>query len=98
MDNWDPEAVFVQGKYISKDTWYDADGKPFQPQVHYNVGGATKLYGAALYRLRPQDFGEIRHVDGLSPAWPLDLRRLRAVVHAGRVALPGARQRRRGSD
>ena len=71
MDNWDPEPVFVHGKYISKDTWYDADGKPFQPQVHYNVGGATKLYGAALYRLRPQDFGEIRHVDGLSPAWPL---------------------------
>ena len=82
MDNWDPEPVFIHGKYISKDTWYDADGKPFQPQVHYNVGGATKLYGAALYRLRPQDFGEIRHVDGLSPAWPLDLRRLRAVVHA----------------
>ena len=71
MDNWDPEPVFIQGKYISKDTWYDADGQPFQPQVHYNVGGATKLYGAALYRLRPQDFGEIRHVDGLSPAWPL---------------------------
>ena len=71
MDNWDPEPVFIDGKYISKDTWYDADGKPFQPQVHYNVGGATKLYGAALYRLRPQDFGEIRHVDGLSPAWPL---------------------------
>jgi choline dehydrogenase-like flavoprotein len=72
MDNWDPDAVFVNGKYISKDTWYDADGEPFQPQVHYNVGGATKLYGAALYRLRPQDFGEIQHVDGVSPAWPLD--------------------------
>ena len=74
--------MFIDGKYISKDTWYDADGKPFQPQVHYYVGGATKLYGAALYRLRPQDFGELHHVDGLSPAWPLDLRRLRAVVHA----------------
>jgi choline dehydrogenase-like flavoprotein len=71
MDNWDPEPVFIHGKYISKDTWYDADGTAFQPQVHYNVGGATKLYGAALYRLRPQDFGEIRHVDGISPAWPL---------------------------
>jgi choline dehydrogenase-like flavoprotein len=71
MDNWDPEAVFIHGKYISKDTWYDADGQPFQPQVHYNVGGATKLYGAALYRLRPQDFGELKHVDGVSPAWPL---------------------------
>jgi choline dehydrogenase-like flavoprotein len=70
-DNWDPDPVFVQGKYISEDTWYDPDGKPFQPQVHYFVGGATKLYGAALYRLRPQDFGELKHVDGVSPAWPL---------------------------
>jgi choline dehydrogenase-like flavoprotein len=71
LDNWDAKSVFVDGKYISKDTWFDRDGKPFQPQVHYNVGGATKLYGAALYRLRPQDFGEIRHVNGISPAWPL---------------------------
>ena len=69
--NWDAESVFVDGRYISPDTWYDADGKPFQPQVHYFVGGATKLYGAALYRLRPQDFGEIKHVDGVSPAWPV---------------------------
>jgi choline dehydrogenase-like flavoprotein len=71
MDNWSPDAVFVGGKYISKDTWHDAAGHPFQPQVHYFVGGATKLYGAALYRLRPQDFGELKHVDGVSPAWPL---------------------------
>jgi len=71
MDNWNPKPVFVDGKYISKDTWFDRDGKPFQPQVHYFVGGATKLYGAALYRLRPQDFGEIKHVSGISPAWPL---------------------------
>jgi len=69
--NWDPGPVFVDGRYISKDTWYDADGKPFQPQVHYFVGGATKMYGAALYRLRPEDFGEVKHADGISPAWPL---------------------------
>jgi choline dehydrogenase-like flavoprotein len=72
MDNWSPDAVFVDGKYISPDTWYDSEGNAFQPQVHYFVGGATKLYGAALYRLRPQDFGDIHHMDGLSPAWPLD--------------------------
>jgi choline dehydrogenase-like flavoprotein len=70
-ENWDAAQVFIDGKYISEDTWYDADGKAFQPQVHYFVGGATKLYGAALYRLRPQDFGELKHVDGVSPAWPL---------------------------
>ena len=71
MDNWDPKPVFVDGKYISADKWFDRDGKPFQPQVHYFVGGATKLYGAALYRLRPQDFSELEHASGISPAWPL---------------------------
>ena len=54
-----------------EDTWYDAKGVPFQPQVHYFVGGATKLYGAALYRLRKEDFGELQHHDGISPAWPI---------------------------
>src|SRR3989440_9565726 len=69
--NWLAQDVFVDNKYVSPDTWYDEKGKPFQPQVHYFVGGATKLYGAALYRLRPGDFGELKHADGVSPAWPL---------------------------
>ena len=69
--NWLAQDVFVDNRYVSPDTWYDADGKPFQPQIHYFVGGATKLYGAALYRLRKEDFGELRHHDGVSPAWPI---------------------------
>ncbi|MGN6431274.1 MAG: GMC oxidoreductase [Gaiellaceae bacterium] len=69
--NWLAQDVFVDNRYISEDTWYDGDGQPFQPQVHYFVGGATKLYGAALYRLRPEDFGELSHHDGISPAWPI---------------------------
>ena len=69
--NWDVDDVFVKNKYVSKDTWYDKNGKPFQPGGHYFVGGATKMYGAALYRLRERDFGEIRHQDGISPAWPI---------------------------
>jgi choline dehydrogenase-like flavoprotein len=69
--NWQAQDVFVDNRYVSADTWYDAKGKPFQPQVHYFVGGSTKLYGAALYRLRKEDFGELRHHDGVSPAWPI---------------------------
>ncbi len=69
--NWLAEDVFVNNRYVSPDTWYDVNGAPFQPQIHYFVGGATKLYGAALYRLRPEDFGELQHHDGLSPAWPI---------------------------
>jgi choline dehydrogenase-like flavoprotein len=69
--NWLAQDVFVDGRYISEDTWHYPDGSAFQPQVHYFVGGATKLYGAALYRLRAEDFGELRHKDGISPAWPI---------------------------
>ena len=69
--NWSAADVFVDNRYVSRDTWYDEHGKPFQPQIHYFVGGATKLYGAALYRLREEDFGELDHHDGSSPAWPV---------------------------
>src|SRR5215216_6752465 len=69
--NWSARDVFVENRYVSADTWYDGDGNAFQPQVHYFVGGATKLYGAALYRLRAEDFGALRHHDGVSPAWPI---------------------------
>lgn len=70
-ENWNAQSVFVENRYISPETWYDTHGKPFQPQVHYFVGGATKMYGAALYRLRKEDFGELKHYDGISPAWPI---------------------------
>ena len=70
-ENWSAEEVFVNNRYVSSDTWHDKNGKPFQPGVHYFVGGATKMYGAALYRLRKEDFGELKHHDGISPAWPI---------------------------
>jgi len=69
--NWLAQDVFVDNRYVSEDTWYDPEGRAFQPQIHYFVGGATKLYGAALYRLRKEDFGELIHHDGPSPAWPI---------------------------
>jgi choline dehydrogenase-like flavoprotein len=70
-ENWSAAEVFIENRYTSKDTWHDKHGKAFQPGVHYYVGGATKLYGAALYRLRKEDFGILKHQDGISPAWPL---------------------------
>jgi choline dehydrogenase-like flavoprotein len=70
-ENWSVEEVFVNNRYVSSDTWRDKNDKPFQPGVHYFVGGATKMYGAALYRLRKEDFAELKHHDGISPAWPV---------------------------
>ncbi len=69
--NWDSQTVFVDGAYQVKDIWYGKDGRPFHPGLHRFVGGNSKVYGAALLRMRQRDFGEIRHADGLSPAWPL---------------------------
>jgi choline dehydrogenase-like flavoprotein len=69
--NWSPEAVFDQGRYKPPELWYDDAGKPFGPGVHYFVGGNTKVYGAALPRLRAEDFGPLEHEAGTSPAWPV---------------------------
>ena len=69
--NWDSKTVFVDGAYQAKETWYGADKKTFHPGLHYNVGGNSKVYGSALFRLREKDFGELRHKDGISPAWPV---------------------------
>ncbi|UCI22668.1 GMC family oxidoreductase (plasmid) [Mesorhizobium sp. B2-1-8] len=69
--NWDAQAVFVDAAYQANDIWYDKDGKSFRPGLHYYVGGNSKVYGAALLRMRERDFGELRHKDGISPAWPL---------------------------
>jgi len=38
---------------------------------HWPVGGQTKFYGAALYRLRESDFQSVEHEGGPSPAWPI---------------------------
>ena len=70
-DNWDTRAVVTEGKYHIKEAWYDKNGEEFHAGTHYFVGGNTKFYGAALVRLRKQDFGEVRHHGGISPAWPL---------------------------
>jgi choline dehydrogenase-like flavoprotein len=74
--NWLAQNVFVENRYVSPDTWHYSDGSPFAPEVHYWVGGATKRYGAALYRLREEDFGELRHHGGISPAWPISYEKL----------------------
>ncbi|MGH7009159.1 MAG: GMC oxidoreductase [Stellaceae bacterium] len=66
--NWDAQAVFVDGAYQTDETWYGKDGRGFHPGLHYYVGGNSKVYGAALFRMRERDFGEVRHRDGISPA------------------------------
>ena len=69
--NWDSRAVTVDGRYNTRETWRDRDGQPLHPHTNYYVGGNTKFYGSALFRLRERDFGELMHHGGVSPAWPI---------------------------
>jgi choline dehydrogenase-like flavoprotein len=70
-DNWSSQAVFGNAKYTADETFYDLHDRPFRPELHYYVGGNSKVYGAALFRLPPRDFGEVQHPGGVAPAWPL---------------------------
>jgi choline dehydrogenase-like flavoprotein len=69
--NWDPQAVFWDTRYKPAEEWHAGDGTAYQPGVYYWVGGNTKMFGAALTRFRAEDFGELVHRGGVSPAWPL---------------------------
>jgi choline dehydrogenase-like flavoprotein len=70
-ENWDPEAVHRDQIYKSTELWDEVGGEPFRPGLHYWVGGNTKVFGAALTRMRPEEFGALRHHGGVSPAWPI---------------------------
>jgi choline dehydrogenase-like flavoprotein len=69
--NWSAQTVFVDGEYQAHEIWTNSRGETFSPALHYFVGGNSKVYGAALFRLRERDFGEVVHAGGVSPAWPL---------------------------
>jgi choline dehydrogenase-like flavoprotein len=71
-ENADPEAVWKHLRYRTPERWLDGKGRSFLPYTHYCVGGNTKFWGSVLYRLRRTDFDEVQHVDGVSPAWPID--------------------------
>jgi choline dehydrogenase-like flavoprotein len=70
--NWNPAAVWKDLRYRTTETWLDESGQSFRPYTHYCVGGNTKFWGTVMYRLRREDFGAVEHVDGISPAWPID--------------------------
>ena len=70
--NWLAEDVFVDGPlHVEGHLARRPTESPSSRRSTTTSAGATKLYGAALYRLRAEDFGELRHHDGISPAWPI---------------------------
>ena len=75
-ENWKVHAVFMDQKYVPQETWLDKNGVAFRPGTYYYVGGSSKMYGAAMLRLRERDFDDLEHAGGVSPAWPITYHQL----------------------
>lgn len=71
-ENWSPVAVWKHRRYQTRERWLDGRGREFSPYTHYCVGGNSKFWGSVLFRLRREDFQATEHMDGVSPAWPID--------------------------
>jgi choline dehydrogenase-like flavoprotein len=70
-ENWDTVQVFQRDRYHTTELWQDQNGQEIHPGTGYWVGGNTKVYGGALFRLRERDFETVEHKGGVSPAWAL---------------------------
>ena len=72
IENWDADEVFVKNRYVPKDTWYDDKdkalpaGHPLLRRRRRRSSTARRSTGCGR-----EDFGELRHHDGISPAWPI---------------------------
>ncbi len=64
------KSIFVDGDFRPKEMWREPDGTAFNPGNFYFIGGNSKLFGAVLLRYRAEDFAEMQHLGGVSPAWP----------------------------
>ena len=72
----DIQRVVHQGEFLSREPWLDRSGDRIMPEEHFNLGGKTKWYGAALLRFSPHEFAaDTAH--GCLP-WPLSYRDIEA--------------------
>jgi choline dehydrogenase-like flavoprotein len=72
----DAQAIFGKGYFRPKETWYDGEGRPFNPGNYYYVGGNSKFFGAVFLRYRKEDFSPLRHMGGTTPGWPISYEEL----------------------
>jgi choline dehydrogenase-like flavoprotein len=50
------QRVIHDGEFKSTEQWLDSSGRRFAPEEHFNLGGKTKWYGAALARFGVAEF------------------------------------------
>jgi choline dehydrogenase-like flavoprotein len=52
----DVRRVVHRGEFLSREPWRDGRGRSIVPDEHFNLGGKTKWYGAALLRFSRAEF------------------------------------------
>ncbi len=52
----DVDTVMRRGAFLSTEAWLDRGGRLVVPEEHFNLGGKTKWYGAALLRFGAREF------------------------------------------
>jgi choline dehydrogenase-like flavoprotein len=52
----DIQRVVTRGEFLSQEPWLDGRGNAICPEEHFNLGGKTKWYGAAVLRYSPREF------------------------------------------
>ena len=65
----DDAVVVGAGHFLSREAWRDGKGRPICPEEHFNVGGKTKWYGAALLRYSAAEFAS--DPSYAVPGWPI---------------------------
>ena len=52
----DDVQVVMHGRFLSTEPWRDGGGRAIRPEEHFNLGGKTRWYGAAVLRYSAQEF------------------------------------------
>ncbi len=81
----DIQRVVHDRQFLSRETWSDSRGKTLTPEEHFNVGGKTKWYGAALLRFAEHEFRP--DADHGCLGWPLSLRDLAPYYQQAEIIL-----------
>jgi choline dehydrogenase-like flavoprotein len=65
----DDAQVVMRGRFLSKEPWLDGRGSTIYPEEHFNLGGKTRWYGAAVLRYSPDEFLDDKEFT--ARGWPI---------------------------
>ena len=99
-ENWSTVDVFVDGRYISPDSWYERRrASPSSSRRCITSSAAPPSCTAPRSTgCASRTSANCSHHDGLSPAWPISYQDMEPYYTAAENDLPGARRAGRGSD